>query len=235
MENTLVPDLSPRLDSSVSLHLPEQETYVPALTIPVDHPLEYPANAFLKRAIDVVVSLIVIVFILTWLIPLLAILIKLFSKGPVFFMQKRIARYGSVFNCIKLRTMHENAEADILAAVEGDKRITKIGGPLRKYHLDELPQFINVLSGKMSLIGPRPYMLHESKFYCDRIDGFKFRHSVKPGISGLAQSLGNFGNTGNLEEMKSRLAMDQHYINNWSVLLDLKIAFRTLKRIISAG
>jgi len=192
-------------------------------------PLQDPYNLFLKRTFDILVAVLVICLLLSWLIPLLALMIRLNSKGPVFFLQKRNSRNGKVFSCIKLRTMFVNEEADLVAARDNDERITSVGIYLRKLHLDELPQFLNVFLGDMSVIGPRPYMLSENKYYEGLVHNYQFRHTVKPGISGLAQSYGKFGTIENIDCMKERVAMDFHYIRSWSFMMDIHILLRTLK------
>lgn len=197
-------------------------------------PLKKKGNILLKRAFDIVFSLLVIVLILSWLLPVLAILIKLESKGPVLFSQKRNGLYNKEFNCLKFRTMFTNDQCDQQQAVEGDKRISKIGRFLRRTSIDEFPQFFNVLVGDMSVIGPRPHMIKHNKMYVDLIDNYNQRTLVKPGITGLAQVLGYRGETeSDVFLMKIRVRMDIFYINNWSFLLDLKIAFKTVFNIFS--
>lgn len=196
------------------------------------HPLENDFSRTIKRSIDIIVSLIVIVGVLTWLIPLMAVLIKLDSKGPVFFLQKRNKRGGELFNCIKFRSMRNNADADILPAGRNDSRITNVGKWLRNYYLDELPQFFNVLWGDMSVIGPRPHMVSENLKYDGLIRNYSARHKVKPGITGLAQAMGYVGKTDNAQKMKTRVDMDIFYIRHWSIRLDMIILFRTLCKSI---
>ncbi len=190
-------------------------------------PLEKVRNLILKRSFDIVISFFLIIVLLSWLIPIIGIIIKLDSRGPVFFLQKRNKNGGHFFSCIKFRTMYINKDADILVAMEDDKRITRFGKFLRRHHLDELPQLFNVLIGDMSMIGPRPHMISENKFYEGLVYNYSYRHSVKPGITGLAQSLGNFGATYDLEKVKERTELDIHYIRNWSMKMDLKIICRT--------
>lgn len=168
-----------------------------------------------------------IILILSWLTPLLALLIRLDSKGPVFFRQRRNRNHGLIFNCLKFRTMVVNADADVLSAVENDERITRVGIFLRKHHLDELPQLINVFIGDMSMIGPRPHMIYENEKYQQLFDEYLVRHSILPGITGLAQSYGNFGATDDLEKVRERTRLDLLYIRKWSYLMDLKILVRT--------
>lgn len=189
-------------------------------------------NAFIKRSFDLVFSTLVIVFVLSWLFPLLWILIKLESKGPVFFIQKRNGLENKEFNCLKFRTMYLNDVSDEEQAKEGDKRISKVGKFLRKTSIDEFPQFFNVLLGDMSVVGPRPHMIKHNKMYVTLIENYNQRTVVKPGITGLAQVLGYRGETeSDLFLMKIRVRMDLFYINNWSFFLDLKIIFKTVINI----
>ena len=189
-------------------------------------PLESRINLIIKRSIDLLLSSIFIVFILSWLTPIVAILIKLDSPGPVFFLQKRNKKDGRIFTCIKFRSMIVNEEADILQARENDQRITPIGNFLRKYYLDEVPQFINVLCGDMSVIGPRPHMVSDNLKYQDLVSDYSFRLSVKPGITGLAQISGYNGPVTHIEKMKTRVKIDNFYIRHWSWKLDALILFR---------
>ncbi len=191
------------------------------------HPLENDLNRAVKRIIDITVSALVIFFFLSWLIPVISLLIRLDSKGPVFFLQKRNKRRGELFTCIKFRSMVNNADADILPAGKNDLRITRAGRFMRRYHLDELPQFFNVLWGDMSLIGPRPHMVSENVKFDGLIKNYSARHKVKPGLTGLAQVMGYIGETDQLHKMKARVNMDLFYIRNWSVKLDLLILYRT--------
>lgn len=185
-----------------------------------------------KRIFDVVFSLLVIVGLLSWLLPVLAIIIKLTSKGPVFFTQRRTGRDNQWFWCFKLRTMVVNAQSDTLQATENDSRITPFGKFLRKTSMDELPQFFNVLIGDMSVVGPRPHMLKHTEDFSAELNNFMARHKIKPGITGLAQSKGYRGETKELEKKKIRVKLDLFYINNWSFLFDLKIIFNTIIQII---
>jgi putative colanic acid biosynthesis UDP-glucose lipid carrier transferase len=195
-------------------------------------PLEKSYNYILKRIFDILISVILIIIILSWLIPILGILIKLDSRGPIFFLQKRNKNSGRSFTCIKLRSMIVNKDADILSAVENDRRITRCGKFLRHYHLDELPQLFNVLMGDMSIIGPRPHMISENIIYEKLVKEYDYRHTVKPGMTGLAQSLGNFGTTSDLQKIQQRVALDIQYIKQWSVGMDIKIIFRTLRLML---
>ena len=203
---------------------------VPVLLLPhlPQFPLEKNVNRLVKRSFDLVGSSFLLLFVFSWLTPLLAVLIRLDSKGPVFFKQKRIGREGRVFTCLKFRTMIVNKEADELPAHHNDQRITTIGRMLRRHHLDEWPQLLQVWWGDMSLIGPRPYMVSDNDRYADQIEHYAQRHSVKPGITGLAQSSGHFGYLLNPGEMNKRVALDLEYVRNWSLSMDVKILSRTL-------
>jgi putative colanic acid biosysnthesis UDP-glucose lipid carrier transferase len=170
---------------------------------------------------------LVIIGILPWLTPVIAILIKAGSKGPVFFFQKRSGKNNKVFTCIKFRTMVINAEADHLPAIENDCRITRTGLFMRKTFIDELPQFFNVLMGDMSIIGPRPHMLAEHFKFEDQIPQYSVRQNVKPGITGLSQVMGLEGAVNTSKKMNDRVIVDNFYIKHWSVKLDLIIFFRT--------
>lgn len=190
-------------------------------------PLEWPRNRWLKRAADLVIATLAIVLLLSWLIPLLALIITIDSRGPVFFLQRRNKRDGKTFTCIKFRTMIRNENADVLPATVGDQRITAVGRFLRKYYLDELPQFLNVLWGDMSVIGPRPHMINENKKYEILLEQYDWRHRVKPGITGLAQIMGYVGATTDMQDMKRRVLMDISYVRHWSFRLDVIIIYRT--------
>jgi putative colanic acid biosynthesis UDP-glucose lipid carrier transferase len=191
-------------------------------------PLDKSLNKLLKRTVDILISVFAIVFILSWMVPLAAIIIKINSRGPVFFIQKRHMKNGQVFNCIKFRTMVVNEHADSLGAYENDKRITLTGRIFRKTHLDELPQFLNVLMGDMSFIGPRPQMIAENLRNELLINSYSSRHFVKPGITGLAQSFGQYGYTEDIDTLNQRLDMDMYYIRNWSPKMDMAIIVRTI-------
>jgi putative colanic acid biosynthesis UDP-glucose lipid carrier transferase len=194
-------------------------------------PLENVSNKIIKRCGDIFLSLIVIVGILSWLIPIMTLLIKLDSKGPVFFLQKRNKRGGKTFTCIKFRSMIENEYADLLPATINDERITRLGHFLRHHYLDELPQFFNVLVGDMSFIGPRPHMVRDNNKYEELIEFYDYRHKVKPGITGLSQAMGYVGEIRNIQAMKDRVQLDLFYVRHWSLLLDLKIFWYTFRRI----
>lgn len=184
-----------------------------------------------KRAFDIIFAALVAVFLLSWLVPIIALLIKLESKGPVFFKQLRTGKNGVPFYCFKFRSMRLNSDADSKQASRGDSRITKLGAFLRKTSLDELPQFINVLKGEMSVVGPRPHMIRHTEDYSKYIHNFMDRHLIMPGITGLAQVSGHRGETKEVEAMVKRVNADLHYIENWSFMLDLKIVLMTVLQV----
>jgi|SRR5579863_8198639 len=188
---------------------------------------------FIKRLLDITLSLIGILCILSWLTPLLVILIKLESDGPVFFIQERMGFRKIPFRCVKFRTMRLNDEADVKEASGNDSRITKLGSFLRKTCLDEMPQFFNVLVGEMTIVGPRPYMITEAKKYEALTDRFEERQSVRPGITGWAQISGLRGRILDDDEMRMRIEADIWYLRNWSFFLDIKIIFLTALTVLN--
>ena len=192
-----------------------------------DLPLDNSVNFYTKRIFDIIFSFFVIIFILSWMIPLFGIIIKLSSKGPALFIQKREGFKGKVFNCLKFRTMVVNRFSDTKMADDDDKRLTKFGRFLRLSTLDEMPQFINVFLGDMSIVGPRPHPLNLNKDFREKVLNFQKRHRFKPGITGLAQSMGYSGFIYSIYDMNNRVKMDIFYFKNWSFILDLKIVFRT--------
>ncbi|MFN3406105.1 MAG: undecaprenyl-phosphate glucose phosphotransferase [Cytophagaceae bacterium] len=224
----IVPDFRGFLNKKVDLDF---YNMVPVLTIRKE-PLESLWNRFVKRAFDILFSLLVIIFIFPWLFPIFILLIKLSSKGPVFFVQKRSGRKNQVFSCYKFRSMRVNQESDERQARVGDPRITAIGKFMRKTNLDELPQFFNVLIGNMSVVGPRPHMLKHTQEYSRIVDRFMVRHLVKPGITGWAQVNGLRGQTEDPRKMIRRVRYDTWYIENWSFLLDIQIIFLTVFNMI---
>ena len=195
-------------------------------------PLDKWYNRVLKRIFDIVMSSIVIVFILSWLIPLFGLIIKLQSKGPVLFTQTRNGENGIPFKCYKFRSMIVNKNSDKVFADHNDKRLTNFGRFIRITALDELPQFINVLIGDMSIIGPRPHPILLNKEYERKVQKFNKRHQFKPGITGLAQINGFRGKIKNLNDMNSRVKLDRYYFKNWSFYFDVKIFFSTLFKMI---
>jgi putative colanic acid biosynthesis UDP-glucose lipid carrier transferase len=204
----------------------EYYDYIPILTLR-NIPLEDSANTIVKRIFDILFSSIVIVFILSWLTPIIAIFIKLESKGPVFFKQSRNGFNYKEFDCYKFRSMTPNKTAHLHQATRGDQRVTKVGRFIRKTSIDELPQFFNVLFGDMSVVGPRPHMVSHTNMYAKKIDKFMVRHFVKPGITGLAQVSGFRGEVESDKDIIGRVKYDIFYIENWSILLDLKIIVQT--------
>jgi undecaprenyl-phosphate galactose phosphotransferase/putative colanic acid biosynthesis UDP-glucose lipid carrier transferase len=186
-----------------------------------------------KRIFDIVFSSAVILLVLSWLIPVIALLIKLSSKGPVFFVQQRSGVLNKPFNCLKFRSMRMNAASDRIQASKGDKRITPIGAFLRKTNLDELPQFLNVFIGDMSVVGPRPHMLAHTDEYSALIDPYMERLWLKPGITGLAQAHGFRGETKELFLMQQRVERDRLYVYNWSLLLDIRIILITVWNMVT--
>ncbi len=195
-------------------------------------PLDLSINQFIKFCFDKLMSLFVCVFILSWLIPLISILILIDSKGPIFFVQKRNGLNGKEFGCIKFRTMRESKLNSIKATVRNDDRITKIGSFLRKTSLDEMPQFINVLLGDMSIVGPRPHMISQDQYYRDIINKYNLRHYVKPGITGLSQIKGYRGAIDSDVDMERRVITDVYYVRNWSFLLDIQVIYLTVLLVI---
>ncbi len=192
--------------------------------------LHEPTTKIFKRAFDILFAIIVIIFLLSWLVPLLSILIKIESKGPVFFKQGRPGLDEEEFHCYKFRSMKLNGTTEKEAS-KNDPRVTKLGRFMRKTSIDELPQFVNVLLGDMSVVGPRPHLWSQNKLYGNRIKKYMVRHYVKPGITGLAQVKGFRGEIETDEDMINRIKFDVFYIENWSLILDLKIIVQTVVNI----
>jgi putative colanic acid biosynthesis UDP-glucose lipid carrier transferase len=189
-----------------------------------------------KRLFDILFSLAFILFVLSWLVPIIMVLIRLSSKGPVFFLQKRIGRGGKAFTCYKFRTMVVNHDADTKQACEYDARITRFGWFLRKSNIDEFPQFLNVLQGSMSLVGPRPHMYADCHNFAALMPGYKFRNFVKPGLTGMAQVKGYHGPTPSRNSILMRYHWDSYYIRNIGWVLDIKIIFGTIaQRLFAIG
>lgn len=187
-----------------------------------------------KRVFDILFSLAVITLLLSWLLPILALLIKLSSRGPVFFIQKRIGQHGKAFRCIKLRTMVVNAQANHTQATKNDPRITPLGKFLRLSCLDELPQFFNVLAGSMSVVGPRPHMLNDCKEFKKHIHNYDDRNCVKPGITGMAQVKGYRGMTVDYFDVFHRYKWDMFYVRNVSFKLDMRIIRLTITSTLAS-
>jgi putative colanic acid biosynthesis UDP-glucose lipid carrier transferase len=203
--------------------------YVPVLSINKTI-LHEPVTKIFKRVFDFLFALMVLIFLLSWLTPLLAILIKIESKGPVFFRQGRPGIDETEFFCFKFRSMQINKTTEKEAS-KNDPRVTRIGRFIRKTSIDELPQFLNVLLGDMSVVGPRPHLWSQNKAYGNKIKKYMVRHYVKPGITGLAQVRGFRGEIENDEDMINRIKYDVFYIENWSLILDLKIIIQTVINI----
>ena len=189
-----------------------------------------PIGMFYKRCFDIVFSLVACVAIALF-IPIIALIIKLQSRGPIFFVQDRTGKYGRTFRCLKFRTMRTNGECNIRQCTKHDPRVFPFGRFLRRTNLDELPQFFNVLMGDMSIVGPRPHMLYHTHYYSKRIPQYMSRHLVRPGITGWAQVTGFRGETSELWQMEERVRRDMWYIDHWSLRLDLRIVFMTVKTI----
>jgi putative colanic acid biosysnthesis UDP-glucose lipid carrier transferase len=192
------------------------------------YPLDRPLNRFVKRSLDVVLSVAVIILVLSWLLPLLGLLVVLESRGGMFFKQRRGGKNNRVFVCIKLRTMAAHSGANSFQTAPDRRYITRVGAWLRKTNLDELPQFFNVLFGDMSLVGPRPHMLAHDAYYGRMLPNYRLRQAVKPGITGWAQINGYRGDITALYKMEQRVAHDYYYICHYSLWLDLKILALTL-------
>lgn len=196
-------------------------------------PLQKPLARLLKKSLDLALSAFMFVFVFSWLWPLLALLVKLTSPGPVFFRQERWGRGDRPFICYKFRSMvRESHDVDengrYQQATRNDWRVTRVGRFLRRRNLDELAQFINVLKGEMSVIGPRPHPTPMNLEFKDTFPGYEMRHLVKPGITGWAQINGLRGETRDTEMLRRRVAADIWYIGNWSLGLDLKIFWRSI-------
>jgi len=186
-----------------------------------------------KRIFDITLSIFVLVFIFSWLFPILYLLIKLDSRGPVFFVQKRVGFLGRSFPCLKFRTMYVNAEANTKQATDNDPRVTRVGRFLRTSNLDEIPQFLNVLAGHMSIVGPRPHMYKDCASFSKVVDAYKFRNLMKPGITGLAQVKGYRGPAQSFDKIFRRYQWDTFYVRNANFWLDLRIVHYTAMQTFS--
>lgn len=193
-------------------------------------PMMHPANKFVKRSFDIFVSSCILLCMLPF-IPIIALIIKIQSPGPIFFKQQRTGLNGHTFYCYKFRSMHVNKDADKVQATEHDPRKFAFGNFMRKANVDELPQFFNVLKGDMSIVGPRPHMLLHTEIYSKLIDKYMVRHYVKPGITGWAQVTGYRGETKELWQMEGRVKRDIWYINHWSIWLDIRIMWMTFAQV----
>lgn len=207
----------------------ERYDHIPILRVN-NSPLDNRPARFIKRVFDVFFSFGVIVCVMSWLIPVISIMIRLESRGPVFFKQMRTGKNNKSFWCYKFRSMRVNVEADTLSAIEDGSRITRIGAFLRKTSLDELPQFFNVFIGNMSVVGPRPHMLKHTDDFRGSVKKFNVRHVIKPGITGLAQAKGYRGDI-DTQSIEGRVRFDRFYINNWSITFDVKIILMTISEV----
>ena len=217
------------VDSSTYYHV-DFISHMPVISLRAE-PLQKTRNSLRKRLFDLMVSTAAIIFLLSWLTPILAILIKLSSKGPVFFKQERSGKDNKPFWCYKFRSMTVNTNSNAVQATKNDKRITWIGGIMRKTSLDELPQFFNVFIGNMSITGPRPHMLLHTEEYSAIINKYMVRQLLKPGITGWAQVNGYRGETADPSLMEKRVEYDIWYMENWSLMLDIKVLFMTVINI----
>jgi Undecaprenyl-phosphate glucose phosphotransferase len=223
----------PAMTASIQYGVREQAL---TMELPVlkshEEPMSSMENRVKKRLIDLAISMTVMVFILSWLVPIIGIIIKIQSPGPIFFKQPRSGRNNTTFGCYKFRSMVVNKDANAKQASKDDNRITPIGKFLRKTNLDEFPQFINVFLGQMSVVGPRPHMLSHTEHYSQLIQHYMVRHFVKPGITGWAQANGYRGETKAPELMAKRVEYDLEYMSNWSAMLDFKIVCMTALNMI---
>ena len=193
-----------------------------------EEPLRNDTNKLIKRTFDIIFSALVLILVFPWVFIWSAIMIKIQSPGPIFFLQERSGLDGKIFKCIKFRSMAVNDDADNVQATKDDPRKFPFGDFMRKANIDELPQFINVFIGDMSVVGPRPHMLKHTTEYSRLINHFMVRHFAKPGITGLAQVTGFRGETRYIDQMEGRVKKDIEYIENWTFLLDLKIILKTI-------
>jgi len=222
IEIKFIPD--PKVDYGQNLAL-QYYDYIPVFAlreIPFQTDIKW-----IKRGFDIVFSFIVIVFVLSWLIPILGLLIRLESKGPILFKQKRNGLNNGEFEVFKFRSMYTNGFSDKKQTSVNDQRLTKIGKFIRRTSIDEIPQFINVFLGSMSVVGPRPHPVFLTDQYAKIIDKYMVRHFVKPGVTGLAQIKGFRGEVQDTEQMRNRIRLDKFYIENWSLLLDIEIIIKT--------
>ena len=229
LKANIIPDLVDQDFRNFFIKKVESVPYININKLPLDSFF----NKLLKRSFDIIFSFLISVFFLSWMIPIFGLLIKLTSSGPIFFVQNREGFRGTFFKCFKFRTMKVNLESDSKWADDNDNRLTKIGKILRLTALDEMPQFINVLLGDMSVVGPRPHPINLNKEYEFKITQFNKRHRFKPGITGLAQSKGFSGFITGLNDMRDRVKMDVFYFKNWSIILDFKIIILTVFKMIS--
>ena len=182
----------------------------------------------LKRGFDIAVSLCFLCLVFPFVLLFVFIMTECTMPGKLFFVQKRTGLDGKTFKCYKFRSMRQNAQSEIRQATKGDERVTRWGYIMRKTSLDETPQFINVLLGDMSIVGPRPHMLKHTDEFTELVDGYMLRHQVKPGVTGWSQVNGYRGEIRKPEDIENRVKFDLWYIDNWSFFLDLRIIFKTV-------
>jgi putative colanic acid biosynthesis UDP-glucose lipid carrier transferase len=223
MRVRVIPEFSEYLSQTFSIDYIQN---IPIMKLRSE-PLNSFTNRILKRAFDVVFSSIVVMVLFSWLFPIIALIIKFTSKGPVFFVQERTGKDDKAFACFKFRSMTVNVASDELQATKNDARVSPFGAFMRKTSIDELPQIFNVLLNNMSLVGPRPHMLKHTEEYRVSVDKFMVRHFAKPGVTGWAQINGFRGETKYIKDMENRAAADIWYIENWSFFLDVKIVCTT--------
>ena len=226
----IIPDNKELFSRAMSIELYDS---VPVLNLRAS-PLDLEYSNLIKRIFDIIFSLLVIIFVLSWLTPLVFILMKLDSKGPLFFKQKRHGVNKNTFWCYKFRSMTKSDDSDTKMATKNDMRVTKFGRILRKTSIDELPQFFNVLKGDMSIVGPRPHMEVHTRQYETSVEKYLVRHFLKPGITGLAQVKGYRGEIIHKSDIVNRVRYDIFYMEKWSILLDIQIIIRTVTNIFVA-
>lgn len=224
----IIPDFQGTVRKDINVYY---YNHLPILTVR-QHPLGFRPNQLLKRVFDIAFSSLVIFGAFPIIMPILALIIRLDSPGPIFFKQMRPGKRNQLFPCYKLRTMRVNHSSAELQATKGDARITRVGQFLRKTSLDELPQFFNVFLGHMSVVGPRPNMVSQLEEYSKQIRTYPMRHTVTPGITGYAQVNGYRGETRAEGSMEKRVEYDLKYVENWSFRLDMKIIGKTIWNMV---
>ncbi len=209
----------------------DQQEGVPVLQLH-NEPLSFLGNRLLKRTFDILFSTVFLLLVFPWILLIFGTAIKLSSPGPIFFKQRRSGLEGKEFRCWKFRSMKVNRDSDKVQATKDDPRVTSIGKLMRKTNVDELPQFINVWLGDMSIVGPRPHMVAHTEQYSELIRQYMIRHFAKPGITGWAQVTGFRGETKELWQMEGRIERDIWYIEHWTFALDISIILRTIKNTL---
>ena len=224
-----VPNVSNYLHHRVYFNMIGSVPYLSFFRDPLSSSVQ---NRVIKRTFDIVFSLTFLCTLFPIVLLVVAVITKITMPGPLFFRQKRNGLNDKVFYCIKFRSMKVNDDADKVQATKDDPRKTKWGNIMRKTNIDELPQFINVLLGDMSVVGPRPHMLKHTEEYSQLIDKYMVRHFVRPGITGWSQVTGFRGETKELSQMEGRVKGDIWYIEHWTFWLDLYIIFKTIANAI---